>query len=100
MTRNEIIALNPIVDFVRNRGHELKQAGENFVTNGCPVTQHKRDHRPVTIYTKTQSWNCHDCKVGGSVIDWEMWEKGVSTGEALRSFGDGRNGSHPGADTS
>ena len=32
MKRDEIIAANPIVDFVRNRGHELKRAGENFVT--------------------------------------------------------------------
>ena len=37
MTRNEIIAAHPIVEFVRSRGHELKQAGKNFVTNACPV---------------------------------------------------------------
>ena len=42
------------LDFVRSRGHELKPAGQNFVTNGCPVTQHKRGHRPVIIYPETQ----------------------------------------------
>jgi hypothetical protein len=46
MTRAEIIAANPIADFLRNRGHELRPAGENFVTSGCPVTQHKKFHRP------------------------------------------------------
>ena len=69
MSREEIMSANPIADFVRSRGHELKTAGENFVTSGCPVTEHKRGHRPVMIYSKTQSWNCHDCKVGGTVID-------------------------------
>ena len=75
MSRDEIIAANPIANFIRSRGHELKRAGENFVTSGCAVTQHKRGHRPVMIYPQTQSWSCHDCKVGGSVIDWVMREK-------------------------
>jgi hypothetical protein len=44
MSRDEIISQNPIADFVRNRGHELKRAGDNFVTGGCPVTQHKSGH--------------------------------------------------------
>ena len=55
MARQEILAANPITDFVRNRGHVLKQAGENFISDGCPVTQHKPGHRPVMIYPRTQS---------------------------------------------
>jgi hypothetical protein len=35
MSRDEIIGANPIVDFVRSRGHELSPAGQNFVTSGC-----------------------------------------------------------------
>ena len=89
MTRDEIIAANPIADFVRSRGHALAQAGENFVTSGCPVTQHKRGHRPVMIYPATQSWNCHDCKIGGTVIDWTIHEKNVSAGEAIEILGGG-----------
>jgi 5S rRNA maturation endonuclease (ribonuclease M5) len=92
MTREEIIAANPIVDFVRSRGHELKPAGRNFVTNGCPVTQHKRGHRPLMIYPETQSWNCHDCERGGSVIDWIKYERGCDAAEAMRLLGGGRNG--------
>ena len=97
LDRHEVLAANPIVDFVRNRGHALMRAGENFVTSGCPAAQHKRGHRPVMIYPKTQSWNCHDCKVGGSVIDWLAKEKGISGADALRELGGGRNGSKPSA---
>jgi hypothetical protein len=95
VTRDEIISANPILDFVRNRGHALMRAGENFVTSGCPVTQHRQGHRPVMIYPKTQSWSCHDCKVGGSVIDWLIHEKNITASDALRILGGGRNGSKP-----
>jgi 5S rRNA maturation endonuclease (ribonuclease M5) len=93
VTREEIIARNPIAQFVRSRGHELKLAGQNFVTNACPQTQHKRGHRPVMIYPETQSWSCHDCKRGGSVIDWVMIEGNVTAAEAMRILGGGNNSS-------
>ena len=86
MSREEIIAANPIVDFVRSRGRELKPAGQNFVTNACPQTQHKRGHRPVMIYPETQSWSCHDCKSGGSVIDWVMLRRGCDAAQAMREL--------------
>jgi hypothetical protein len=92
-SRERIIADNPIVQFVRNHGHELKPAGRNFVTKACPVTQHKRGHRPVVLYAETQSWNCHDCKRGGSVIDWVMIEQNVSAASAMQMLGGGNNGS-------
>jgi hypothetical protein len=93
--RDEILDANPIEEFVRNRGHELKRAGENYVTSGCPVTHHKPGHRPVMIYPRTQSWSCHDCKVGGSVIDWLAEEKGISGADAMRELAGSRNGSEP-----
>jgi len=95
MTRDQLIAANPIVDFVRSKGHELRQAGENFVTSGCPVTQHKPGHRPVIVYPRTQSWSCHDCKRGGSVIDWVMREKNVTAAEAMQILAGGFNGAKP-----
>jgi 5S rRNA maturation endonuclease (ribonuclease M5) len=95
MTRDEVIAANPIDNFVRSRGHELKRAGENFVISGCPVTQHKRGHRPVMIYPKTQSWSCHDCKKGGSVIDWLVYERGISAVDAMQLLGARQNGFEP-----
>ena len=95
MSRNEIISKNPIADFVRSRGHELKPAGENFVTSGCPVKQHKRGHRPVTIDVTKQVWFCNDHKVGGSVIDYVAKEKRISVADALRELGGRRNGQEP-----
>jgi 5S rRNA maturation endonuclease (ribonuclease M5) len=91
MSREEIIAANPIVDFVRNCGHELKRAGKNFVTNASPVTQHKRGHRPVMIYPENNSWFDHDLKLGGSVIDWVMHERGCDAVQAMRELS-GNNG--------
>ena len=41
MTRDEVIAANPIANFVEVAATNYV-AGENFVTSGCPVTQHKR----------------------------------------------------------
>src|SRR5260370_30377290 len=95
MTRDEVIAENPIADFVRSRGHALMRAGENFVTSECPITQHKRGHRPVMIYPKTQSWSCHDCKVGGTVIDWVINERGCDAAEAMQILAGGRKGANP-----
>ena len=92
MNRDEIIARHPIAEFLRSRGISLIRSGENFVTNACPIGPHsKRGHRPVMIYPKTQSWSYHDHKVGGSVIDWVMSEKGISVGEAMRELGGGAN---------
>jgi uncharacterized protein DUF3987 len=92
MSREEIIAANPIVEFVRDRGHELKPAGLNFVTNGCPVTEHRKKwHRPVGIDVKKQLWFCNDCKLGGTVIDWVMREKRCDAAQAMRELGGGGN---------
>src|SRR4030095_13350954 len=95
MNRDEIIDANPIADYVRNRGHALKRAGENSVTNACPKAQHKKFHRPVSIDPSRQLWHCNDCNVGGTVIDWKMVEKNISAADAMRALGGGRNGSFP-----
>lgn len=86
--RSEIIRQNPIANFVRARGHDLKPEGNNFVTDGCPVSKHEKPgHRPVTIYPDKDSWYCHDCKRGGSVIDWLAFEMNVSPGQAMQDLG-------------
>jgi Protein of unknown function (DUF3987) len=96
VTREEIIAANPIVDFVRSRGHELRSAAKNFATNGCPVTVHKKTwHRPVSIDVNKQCWFCNDCKVGGTVIDWVMRERGCNAAQAMRELGGGGNEGEP-----
>ena len=96
MRRDEIIAANPLEMFLTNRGFELRPSGSNFVTNACPVSQHKKYHRPVTVDVEKQLWHCNDCEAGGTVIDWESLEKKCDIAEAMRILGGGRsNGSEP-----
>ena len=92
MTRDEIIANNPLGQFLSDCGYELRPAGRNFVTSACPVTQHKKYHRPVTIDTERNLWHCNDCKIGGTVIDWVIHEKNVTAADAIKILGGGENG--------
>jgi hypothetical protein len=55
MNRDQIIEANPLPDFLRARGAELKPAGPNFGTNVCPKARHKNFHRPVNIDTASRS---------------------------------------------
>jgi 5S rRNA maturation endonuclease (ribonuclease M5) len=93
MTRDEIIAANPLERFLTDRGYELRPSGANRVTNACPVTQHKKWHRPVSIDVTKQVWHCNDCNIGGTVIDWVMREKNVSAADAMRMLSLENNGS-------
>src|SRR5262245_61776687 len=93
MTREEIIAANPLGRFLKERGCELRPAGRNFVTNACAVAQHKKHHRPVTIDTEKNLWHCNDHDSGGTVIDWLMIEENVTVAEAMRMFSGGNHGS-------
>src|SRR5215475_430727 len=95
MSRDEMIAANPLEPFLRQRGYDLRQSGKNWRTNACPVTQHQRWHRPVTVDWQKNLWHCNDCKVGGTVIDWVMHEKNVTAAEAMRELAGGLNGSEP-----
>ena len=94
-TREEIIAANPLPRFLAERGHELRPAGRNFVTNACPVTPHKQRHRPVSIETEKNLWHCNDCDRGGTVIEWVMIEKNVSAVDAIRKLAGMRSGFEP-----
>jgi 5S rRNA maturation endonuclease (ribonuclease M5) len=95
MTRDEIIAANPLAAYLRGRGFPLYPAGPNFVTHKCPVAEHRTFHRCVTIDTGKNLFHCNDCDKGGSVIDWIALEEDLTAAEAMRKFGGGRNGSTP-----
>jgi hypothetical protein len=51
----------------------------------------KKWHRPVSIDVKRGFWFCNDCKLGGTVIDWVMREKGCDAAQAMRELGGGGN---------
>jgi 5S rRNA maturation endonuclease (ribonuclease M5) len=96
VTRDEILAANPLPDYLRNRGFNLYPAGSNFVTNACPVALHRKFHRCVTIDTAKNLFHCNDHDSGGTVIDWVMHEKKISAADALRELGGGRDGQESG----
>ena len=91
-TREEGIAANPLPRFLAKRGYELRPAGRNFVTNACPVSEHKKYHRCVTVDAEKNVWHCNDCDRGGTVIDWVMLEKNITAGDAMRELSGGPNG--------
>jgi 5S rRNA maturation endonuclease (ribonuclease M5) len=93
--RDDIVARNPLVQFLEGRGHKLFRSGESLVTSACPVEAHKKPgHRPVAIDVEKQVWYCNDHKVGGSVIDWEATEKKISIGAAMNAL-NGEKSSKP-----
>jgi 5S rRNA maturation endonuclease (ribonuclease M5)/predicted RNA-binding Zn-ribbon protein involved in translation (DUF1610 family) len=95
VTRDEIIAANPLPQFLRTRGFVLFPAGPNFVTHKCPVAEHRTFHRCVTVDTAKNLFHCNDCGKGGSIIDWIALEENITASEAMRKLGGDRNGSTP-----
>ena len=97
MRRDEILAANPIADFVRNRGAALYPTSDRtvLVSNACPVKEHRKFHRCNTIDTAQGLWHCNDHEVGGSVIDWLAIEKKIAPAEAMQQLGGGFNGANP-----
>jgi hypothetical protein len=92
-TREQVIAENPIVEFLRAQGVELQTSGENFVTSSCPKTKHKPRHRPVSVDVTKQLWHCNDCDVGGSVVEWVMHQHNAPFVRAIAILS-GKNGGH------
>ena len=92
MNRDEIIAANPLPDFLRRRGVHLVPAGENFVTHVCPGGLHRKGHNCVSVDSEKNVWHCNDHGRGGSVVDWLMFTKKISAADALRELAGGRNG--------
>ncbi len=103
MTREEIIEKHPLWELVEERGFQIKNVGGQFVTNCCPIENHKQGHLCVTISPSKDVWHCNDHDKGGSVIDWIMTEKQMTTKEAMTELGGVESRPHagnapPGAD--
>jgi hypothetical protein len=81
--RDEIIAENPIEQFLANRQITLKRGR----TNRCARTEHKAQHSCVDVDVSKGTWRCHDCEIGGTVIDWLIHAEGLSVGEAMKRLG-------------
>lgn len=87
MTRDEILDRHPITYWVQQRGGEFKRSGKELTTNICPLTTHKEGHQCVNLDKDLQIWYCNDCGQGGTVIDWLIFEKGISVKEAMEELG-------------
>lgn len=87
-TRDEILRENRLTSHLSTLGLKGRGAGKERSITRCALRQHKPDHFCCTVNTDLQIWHCHDCKVGGSLIDWLMHERGQSAAEVLASFND------------
>jgi 5S rRNA maturation endonuclease (ribonuclease M5) len=97
MKRDEILAANPLADYLRGRGVSLFSTSDSsvLVTNTCPIRLHRKVHHCVTVDTAQNLFHCNDCDKGGSIIDWIALKENITAAEALRKLGGGRNGSKP-----
>ena len=82
-TRDELLEANPLTGFLEKRGVKLVGNGRQRTTNACPNTTHKDKHLCVSVDTDQQVFCCHDCKVGGTIIDWMMIETNQTAAEVL-----------------
>lgn len=93
MSREEIIALHPLVDVMQDRGIQLRKIGGKLVTNRCAAVEHKPKHFCVSVDLERQIWGCADCEQGGSVIDFVMIADGLDVKAAMQKLGgNGHNG--------
>ena len=97
MNRDQIIAANPLPDYLRQRGFSLYPTEDSNVnvTNACPLETHRSFHRCNTIDGSKNLWHCNDHKVGGTIIDWIAREQNITAAEAMQKLGGDRNGSTP-----
>jgi hypothetical protein len=86
MTRDEIIAAHPLIEYCEERGLQLRRSGREWV-GLCPLHQ----ERTPSFYVNPEKrvFHCHGCGAGGSVIDLHMAWSGLTDGEAMRDLSNG-----------
>ena len=86
MTREEIIAAHPLVEYCEKLGLTLKREGHEWVCL-CPL--HEERTPSFKINAEKQVFHCFGCDAGGSVIDLHMALRGLSIAEAMRELSNG-----------
>lgn len=84
MTREQIIADNPICRLMESRGHVFSQMGKESV---CICPFHADQSPSFRVNTDKGTWYCDPCKVGGSVIDLVMKLDGLDVKAAMEKLG-------------
>jgi hypothetical protein len=88
MSRDELLAANQLDEFLAQRGYRVSggnKSGKRF-TNACPRTIHGEKHLCVEIDVVQQLFHCHDCGVGGTIIDWLMIENKQTAAQVMKSL--------------
>lgn len=91
MTRDAIIAANPIQSLLTSRGHTFRQAGNELVTK-CPL--HKDSKPSFSFNPQTNLWKCHAGCGGGSSIDLMARLEGCQPEDILRRYSNGNGNTH------
>lgn len=86
MTRDEILTQHSLLTHLERSGIKLRGNGKERTATRCAGVAHKPDHWCVSVDSQRELWTCHDCKTGGSLIDWLMIERGQSATDVLVSF--------------
>lgn len=60
---------------------KIPTRGKMVMVN-CPF--HNDKNASLSIYKDQNSWYCHSCHIGGSVVDWVMKEKGYNFLSAVK----------------
>jgi DNA primase len=77
-----------LVSFMKARGIELHQVGENY-RGLCPF--HEDTTPSLTVNPKENLWNCFGCGTGGDVIRFVELIHGVDFKEAVRRLAENRS---------
>lgn len=82
MTRDEIIARNPLLDYLQSTGRTCQRDGPNWK---CLCMFHDEKTPSFTVYDDNH-FHCYGCGRTGSVIDVYMVDRGVDVREAMREL--------------
>jgi len=83
MNRDEILAANPLDQFVMARGKDIKRQGKEVL---CRCFFHEDKHPSFRMDLAKKVWRCDPCDIGGSVIDLYAKLRGCDVGTAMREM--------------
>lgn len=95
ISRADVLRANPLLRHLSLLGIQLKGTGAERQTNVCAAVKHKPAHLCVTVNPDKEIWRCHDCEIGGSVIDWIAIESGRQPNDVFKELAMRLNGGAP-----
>ena len=84
ITPNQVEGQIDIVEYIREQGVELKKYSINKLECLCPF--HKNPRHNLIISPKKKLFECQNCKITGSVIDFAMKFHNLSLSQTLKNL--------------